>query len=842
MTRQSKIVRLGDIRDASLVGNKAYYLSVLKEQGFQVPAGIVVDCNGFYDTLEHNQLTDQIQAYMNQIKEDTCDEVVEKIGELTKRLMLSDAFIEEFVKKIDLSKKYAVRSSGIKEDLSNYSFAGQYQTYINVCGRDELIRAIIGCYQGVFSKTVLSYLVGHELSVDALGMAVIIEEMVDSHKSGVVFTINPMTGDDKEMVIEATSGQGENLVSGKVRANRYHYNWFKEEITLFDEVLLSREEVLEIAKQALAIQKLFGYPCDIEFAIHEGKLYILQARAITKVMYTKIKDQWTTADFKDGGVSATVCTPFMWSLYEYIWEHEFRNFLVESSILKASQLGKLGEMFYGRPYWNLSIGKAAMSKVPGYKEREFDHELGVKITYEGDGYTTKISLKSIFEILRIALKQKKIVAHRTTNAQLLKDELLLTYTDYDRNQRNGFESEQLKKIWKTLIFEDYLKSESTYFRQIFMNTIHQALFKDQILKVTNKSGYFHLIGGLDNISHLLPFYDLWEISRKIRADEGAYLFWSESGPQEINLLLKSDKVNYRIELLRAHIETFGYHSQKELDVTYPCYYEDTIALIHTLKETIALEDEYNPSHDKARLHLEFQQELQRIASKTSKRTYAKLHQKIENMRKMLWWREEFRDVSTRFYYIIRSYTLLLAKQLVKEQVLKSEDEIWFTKIEDVRNFLDGHLSTSQIQAIIHKNQEYYQSFRNYTSENEIGHTFDASSCEPQKDGLCGIGCNSMSVTGTARIIEDLEHIDRLQPGDILVTKFTDTGWTSKFAILKGIVTEYGGILCHAAIVSREYGIPCVVCAEHATQKIPDGATITINGETGEIRIHEEVNN
>ena len=100
----------------------------------------------------------------------------------------------------------------------------------------------------------------------------------------------------------------------------------------------------------------------------------------------------------------------------------------------------------------------------------------------------------------------------------------------------------------------------------------------------------------------------------------------------------------------------------------------------------------------------------------------------------------------------------------------------------------------------------------------------------------------MRVTGTARIIEDLEHIDHLQPGDILVTKFTDTGWTSKFAILKGIVTEYGGILCHAAIVSREYGIPCVVCVEHATQKIPDGATITINGETGEIRIHEEADN
>ena len=93
----------------------------------------------------------------------------------------------------------------------------------------------------------------------------------------------------------------------------------------------------------------------------------------------------------------------------------------------------------------------------------------------------------------------------------------------------------------------------------------------------------------------------------------------------------------------------------------------------------------------------------------------------------------------------------------------------------------------------------------------------------------GIGANNGIVTGTARVIESFEEIDRLQEGDILVTKFTDTGWTPKFAILSGIVTEYGGILCHAAIVSREYGIPAIVCCKDALTKIKDGQTITING-------------
>ena len=102
--------------------------------------------------------------------------------------------------------------------------------------------------------------------------------------------------------------------------------------------------------------------------------------------------------------------------------------------------------------------------------------------------------------------------------------------------------------------------------------------------------------------------------------------------------------------------------------------------------------------------------------------------------------------------------------------------------------------------------------------------------------LKGLGANNGKITGTARVIEDFSQIDRLREGDILVTKFTDTGWTPKFAILSGIVTEYGGILCHAAIVSREYGIPAIVCCKDAMSRISDGQTITVDGTTGTVVI------
>ena len=128
------------------------------------------------------------------------------------------------------------------------------------------------------------------------------------------------------------------------------------------------------------------------------------------------------------------------------------------------------------------------------------------------------------------------------------------------------------------------------------------------------------------------------------------------------------------------------------------------------------------------------------------------------------------------------------------------------------------------------------------SENEIGSIFtetNSYNTDSRDDEVKGLGANNGIVIGTARVIESFDEIDKLRKDDILVTKFTDTGWTSKFAILSGIVTEYGGILCHAAIVSREYGIPAIVSCHNVMKKIKDGQKIKIDGTTGLVTILED---
>ena len=328
------IYRIEEKLDTGKVGNKAAFLSFMKSNGFNVPTGIVLDNDILKKTVSINDNKHEVDTLLKSLSKSNAKEISDKISELYSSLTLHDEVKAEIEGTINPQKKYAVRSSGIKEDLSGFSFAGQYDTFINVSGIDEIAAAVVKCYLSAYSETVLSYLATNEMSADEIGMAVIIQEMIDSNVSGVAFTVNPTSGCDKEIFIEAAKGQGENLVSGKVTAERYSYNWWNREITLSSGNLLSDNHIKEIADTALRIQQFFGYPCDIEFAYDNGILYILQARAITKILYGEIKDQWTTADFKDGGVSATVCTPYMWSLYEYIWESELRKFLIS----KASQI------------------------------------------------------------------------------------------------------------------------------------------------------------------------------------------------------------------------------------------------------------------------------------------------------------------------------------------------------------------------------------------------------------------------------------------------------------------------------------------------------------------------
>mgnify|MGYP003291019615 CR=1 FL=1 len=830
------------------VGNKALNLNIMAQNDINVPDGLILNSEEYKKFIKRNKLANKIKEELGKLNKYNTSEISHSIEILLDSTSLDKEVLDEIEAQLNLreqpkTKTYSVRSSASKEDLDNLSFAGQYKTTLYVKSHKLCIeKAIIDCYKSLFSETSLSYIINNDIEYDELSMSVIIQDMIDAEYSGICFTANPLSGKDTEMVIEIAYGIGENIVSGRVTPQQYYYDWYKEKVKSPKESGKAHiDSIQTYGKKLLEVQKLCGYPCDIEFAIKDNELYILQAREITKFNYTAYKDIWTTADFRDG-ISATVCTPFMWSLYEYIWEYTLRKFLIDSKILSEKEIKgkKLGEMYFGRCYWNLSIVKQAMSKVIGYKEREFDNDYGITPTYEGDGQTTRINLKSLNKIVEIAIAQNKILKERDKNHIKYREDLLKLYKKYKYRYDTNTITD-VTTAWTRLIKRDYLKSESTYFWQIFINTIHQSLYKNTMLKYVTPSEYLKLLGTMDNISHLLPFYNIWNLSRQIRKDTDAYNYWKDNSVEQIKNDINNRISKYYTWDVEKIIKVFGYHSDKELDVTYPCYYEDISTIIKTIKDTVILDDSFSPYKDTTQGTKEYNQVLNKLEANLGKKKLKKLEYKILKMREMLWWREEYRDISTRFYYLIRVYTIKLAEKLLNQGIINEIDDIWYLKIQDILDWLSGLVTDEAIKQTIIKNREYYQAFRNYTSDNEIGGTRTESIKNKGLKGntIKGLGANSGVITGTARVIKGFNEINRIQPGDILVTKFTDTGWTPKFATISGIITEYSGILCHAAIVAREYNIPAVVNCTGVMNKIKDGDNITVNGETGEVIINKK---
>ena len=285
------------------ISNKAKFLIEMKNNGFNVPDMFVVRGDVYNDIVDYNGKRKGIEDSLLKLTKDNVDEISIDIIGLFSEFKVPENVITEIGKRLDNNKKYAVRSSGTKEDLESLSFAGQYSTFLNVSGTDNVLKAVIDCYKSMYEVASLSYLINNQVDLNNLEMSVIIQEMVNSEISGIAFTLNPLTGNDSEIVVEIAKGQGENIVSGRVIPESYIYNWFDDKYDYSkNNKLLKKEELNNLMDTLLRIQLFFGYPCDIEFAFEAGTLYILQARPITKTLYSKVVDQWTTANFKDGGV------------------------------------------------------------------------------------------------------------------------------------------------------------------------------------------------------------------------------------------------------------------------------------------------------------------------------------------------------------------------------------------------------------------------------------------------------------------------------------------------------------------------------------------------------------
>lgn len=702
----------------------------------------------------------------------------------------------------------AVRSSSLVEDLAQASFAGMYESILNIQSTQELTEAIAACFASSQAERVQDYLKTHHQTMSAselvAKMRVMVQRMVPAERAGVLFTVDPVLGQEELFYVEVCQGLGERLVSGHVTPSRYRFDW-SAELIASEEVnaegtKLSELELRELARLALEIQTHYGCPQDIEWAIDaQGKIWILQSRPVTHVAWRRDVPELTNADLKDGGISARVCPPMMFSLYQRALQASMGRYFEDISLIRSGDAYDWMFHFYGRGYWNAGVVKAALKRIPGYDEKVFDQGLGITKDYGARGPDkTGITPQSLL----VALNALAAVTFEYQNCERMLESFPAWFEAQDRKLRARVEHcHELSdhEFWQLVRAVDayQYRTETSYFRTIYNNSNYQTDLKNKITRLSPECDLLKLLANLEKMSHM----DIQSDLEALKLHEGKPGF---------------------DQALAEFLERHYHHGDVELDLTVPRWGEDPQRIVAMLKDVKPTE------HTSQESWLEEWERLDRsLQGRWSWNLFEKSRvlRQLVRARRFLVQRESMRTYSTRAYYLVRKL-LLEGEQRLE---LKSGEVHLLRFDEFVRKKIPGRREW-------HRRKQLLKGYRHFEAPNEFGGALVAST---DVSGLQGIGCSSGVVEARVRVVLDLADAASFERGEVLVTKFTDPGWTPTMARAAAVVTEVGGVLSHAAVIGREYGIPAVLNLAGATRKLQTGMRVRVDGRTGLVEILED---
>ena len=737
----------------------------------------------------------------------------------------------------------AVRSSGELEDLDGMSFAGQYETFLDVSSLPELIARARDCRRSAASPRVRAYLEKHGLSPDAARVSILVQRMIDARVAGVAFSIDPTTGKEEEALVECCDGLGDKLVSGQVRPTRYRLA-FRDGSILTEEpgddgARLSQHEARELTAALLRIQALFGTPQDVEWAIDQaGTLWILQARPITSVAFRTDVEELTNADFKDGGISARVCTPVMFSLYENAMQVSMQRYFEDLRLIPRTRGERWIHMYYGRGYWNASAVKRALARVPGFDEEKFDQDLGIQKQYgEAGPLRVPTALRTILPALPVV-----VALERSYRRQLA----LVRRFAPEFAARHGVWQARIARFATTpssevcidlvrVLHDFHAWTERAYFTTIYNNANAQSDMKSFVAKMDAATGrptsLITLMGGLADVRHMDMQRGIVVLVRIARAEGLASAAFAAA--------------------LAAFLREHGFHSDAELDLTVPRWTEVPGRMRDMVAAIVASGvDPADPDTTERAQQAAFATELaeiRRVLRPIGLRLrFARgFAAHVARVRTYLKAREEMRIYSTQCYAVVRAYLVEAGRRLAAAQRIDRDDDLFMLSIDQIRDLVEGRLDNAAARAEIAFRRAMYDGYRAFAAPNELGASVEQrarASYVKEIDGkrvLAGLGCSPKQVEGTVRVVASLDEIHLIRKGDVLVTRTTDPGWTPVLGLVAGVITEVGGMLSHAAVIGREYGIPAVLNLHGATSLLRTGMRVRVDGATGVVEILDE---
>ncbi len=860
-----------EAEDQYLVGGKAFHLGQLHRAGVRVPAGFCITTAAYRLFLQEAGL----EAAISSLDQEPMGLPTAWGREVAKQPLPHRLYgaIKEAYRELG-GKPVAVRSSATREDLPEASFAGQYETHLNVLGLEELAQKIKGCWASL--GNALAYLHGHHISPLEVGMGVVVQEQIPAEVSGVLFTLNPSTGREEEMLIEAHWGLGEAVVSGKVTPDRFVVDAWNEEIRSQKiaekrmmvvpahpsgvkevevpqekrtQATLREEQLLQLMQLGYEAQEIYGYPQDIEWALYDGEFYILQSRPLTSYAFTPEIGQWTAANCRE--VMPGFITPLSFSINgQYEWARAFDEVFQRLKLMREGEKIEWLRLFFGRAYWNVGECKRLNSIVPGFKERDFDESVGLEPTYEGDGLVTPTTPLTIIRALPVLFALQNLYKTFWQEAKEYKEAFAQEEARYSGIDLIDLDDAQLAQKVKDIL-DLHHRTNRIALLVTCLATQAQDDFTPMVegLNARNPDAEpistARLLTGLTDVATGRPLLELWKVSQEALKDERIKEIILETEPSQLPERLQASPEGQAFwTVLERYIHDFRYMSENDEDMSLPRWDEEPTFAFTTLKSFLQAGVDTDPEKLIAQQKEIRSQEERRAADLLSQGWLDRLFRKrqffsaLETLKRYSWWREETRSMLSLAHYHGHRVFVEQGKRWAASGYLAEPGDIFCLTRDHLLGALEGNLSSGEARGWIRKYKRLKRCYRNFEPPLTIGRGARGPEIPTKGAVYKGVACSAGRATGKARVVRELGEANRLKKGEILVAPYTNPGWIPLFNLAAGMVTEEGGLISHGAIVAREYGIPTVLQIREATKIFQNGQTLCVDGDRGVVELLE----
>ena len=762
----------------------------------------------------------------------------------------SDAGLTNALERIGAGP-YAVRSSGAMEDGGGHSFAGQFESFLDVAAADVSAR-IADVRASAKSDAILSYC--RERGLPAPGIpTVLVQRMIAPRCAGVAFSADPVSVRRGVAVVSAVEGTGEKLVSGDCDGEDWRISRDGKIIESPDGAILGEADAIAVAALARRCEAACGHPQDIEWANDaEGKLWLLQSRPITTLGLTPDPDDtlrvWDNSNIAEsyGGVT----TPLTFSFARRIYESVYREFCKLMSVPRE-RIARSEEVFpqmlgliHGRVYYNLLSWYRLIALFPGFQlNRGFmEQMMGVRepmpeeivqhivaenrigkfadamaLVRTGIGLIRQnIGLRRL--IARFKIRLDEALASPPVPLNLMTgEELVSHYRD--------LESKLLKR-WDAPLVNDFLAM------------IYYGLLRSLCAKWAGDSK-----GTLQNellldCGEIISAEPPRRIMRMARIAAGVKGLGALLADPELPLQRKLDAVSRSPELARefeCYLTDFGDRCLEELKLESPTVRDDPASLLISIGSMAMRGDVEALPHPEPAAFPRIGNPLKR----------ALFRHVLRHARGRVCSRENLRFERTRLFGRVRSILRELGKRLHADGILESADDVFYLELGEILAVWDATGTTAGLGELASLRRREFAAydateappdrFLTRGPVTRYNHFENARPPVEETGSLTGTGACPGRVTGRVRVVLDPRGA-RLEHGEILVARQTDPGWVVLFPAAAGLLVERGSLLSHSAIVSRELRLPCIVSLPGITRLLKTGDLVEMDGKTGIVRI------